>query len=499
MGGVVPGGFSLAKRNVYENGLVLVAAGAVQRRRAGRARPGALIFDNVRFGEILAPDMLTVVAELELGERLLLESVERYGARRRARRDDYVCDASAERMAEALARAPRRRLGRRGHRPTATRVADDEEYRVRVAITKRGGRAEVDFSGTSRQARTAINATALDAKTSVGVAFKYDPRPARAGSPRARSRPIDIVLPEGTVISALPPDGAVFAYWEQNQVILSALLRALAQARRRRRRSPATTAAPTSTTPTACSPTARRGSRRRRSAARSAPTAPTATATPTARCSPTRPTGSASRSRRSSPTRPVVVLRHELVPDSAGPGRHRGGAAMLRDSLWLHAAAAPPDVAALQARRRASASHGGRRRRDRRDLDLGRGRARTRALGTRARVLREATPIGRRARPADARPRPRRRLPLPVPPAVLGDRARARCCATSTAPAAAGATRSSATREAVKRDVRDGYVTIAGAARDYGVVITGDPDDDPEGLDARPRRDRARCGPITTK
>jgi N-methylhydantoinase B len=36
--------------------------------------------------------------------------------------------------------------------------------------------------------------------------------------------------------------------------------------------------------------------------------------------------------------------------------------------------------------------------------------------------------------------------------------------------------------ELVKRDVRDGYVTIAGAARDYGVVLSGDPENDPEGL-----------------
>ena len=36
--------------------------------------------------------------------------------------------------------------------------------------------------------------------------------------------------------------------------------------------------------------------------------------------------------------------------------------------------------------------------------------------------------------------------------------------------------------ERVKRDVRDGYVTIEGAARDYGVVVTGDPEDDPEDL-----------------
>ena len=31
-------------------------------------------------------------------------------------------------------------------------------------------------------------------------------------------------------------------------------------------------------------------------------------------------------------------------------------------------------------------------------------------------------------------------------------------------------------------DVRDGYVSVAGAARDYAVVIVGDPDTDPEGL-----------------
>ncbi len=40
----------------------------------------------------------------------------------------------------------------------------------------------------------------------------------------------------------------------------------------------------------------------------------------------------------------------------------------------------------------------------------------------------------------------------------------------------------SATPRLVKRDVRDGYVTIEGAARDYGVVVVGDPETDPEGL-----------------
>jgi N-methylhydantoinase B len=44
--------------------------------------------------------------------------------------------------------------------------------------------------------------------------------------------------------------------------------------------------------------------------------------------------------------------------------------------------------------------------------------------------------------------------------------------------------------EAVKRDVRDGYVSTEASARDYGVVISGDPDRDPERL--RVDRDATR-------
>ena len=187
----------------------------------------SLIFDNVRFGEILAPDMLSIVAELDLGERLLGETIERYGVPAVHGAMTYACDAAAERMSTALAAIPDGTwVGE--DLIDCDAAGDDEEYRVRVTVTKRGGRAEVDFSGTSRQARTCINATPLDAKTTVGIAFKYlfDPEGwFTSGAMRA----VDLVIPEGTVVSALPPDGAVFAYWEQSQVMLSAVLRALAQ------------------------------------------------------------------------------------------------------------------------------------------------------------------------------------------------------------------------------------------------------------------------------
>ena len=52
--------------------------------------------------------------------------------------------------------------------------------------------------------------------------------------------------------------------------------------------------------------------------------------------------------------------------------------------------------------------------------------------------------------------------------------------------------------ERVMVDVRDGDVTIEGAARDYGVVVKGDPENDPEGLEVDAEGDERRrtdCGP----
>ena len=51
--------------------------------------------------------------------------------------------------------------------------------------------------------------------------------------------------------------------------------------------------------------------------------------------------------------------------------------------------------------------------------------------------------------------------------------------------------------DAVLRDVRDGYVTVAGARRDYGVAVTGDPETGPAALAVdRTGTDELRGSPI---
>ena len=151
------------------------------------------------------------------------------------------------------------------------------------------------------------------------------------------------------VASAYPPDGPIFLYWESSltaaQRDLPRARRAAGRARGRRR----LRLAERSTTPTACSTTARRGSPSRSAAAS---------------------TGRGARPRDGDADSyqvfylannldpateaieadmPVVVLRKEYAPDTAGAGYNRGGAAVLKDTLFLRDAAALLDAAAHQA------------------------------------------------------------------------------------------------------------------------------------------------------
>jgi N-methylhydantoinase B len=472
MGGVVPGGFTLTKKNVYEDGLVLSPRLLFAHGEPVR-ETWSLIFDNVRFGPILFPDMQSVCAELELGERLLAETIERYGLDAVHGAMAYVCDASGERLAAALEAIPDGEWA--GEDAADCDAVDDtEEYLVRVTVKKRGGRAEVDFSGTSRQARTCINCTALDAKTTVGIAFKYlfDPRgPFTSGTTRA----LDIVIPEGTVVSALPPDGAVFAYWEQNQVMISALLRALAQA---------------------LGPLALAGDRGGADIHNANGVDPDGTPwIAAAQCGGEigpfganrhgdadsqmlsyQATGIAPAAEAGAP---VVILRHEIVPDTGGPGRNRGGAAVVRDSLWLQPA--EHHIMSLRYKRPTGFGVDGGGDGPTGGIWLWPPADELRIPSTEPDAYRDAVPVAGVLDPSTNAPARGGEYLYPYRVPSWHSEAMSVLRYLTNGGGGWGDPFERET-ERVLRDVRDGYVTVAGAARDYGVVVLGDPDEDPEGL-----------------
>jgi N-methylhydantoinase B len=227
VGGTVPAGFSAGKHNTYENGLVIPPTLFWHEDKPVKSA-FAMLFDNARFGDIMLPDLMSIFADLKLGERLALESIERYGLDAYLGAIQYCTDVTAESMYDAIAEMPDGEY-------FGTDMIDcdavdaEEEYGIKVKIKIAGPRIEVDLSGTSRQARSCINCGWLDVKTAVATALKFVLEPHEPFTSGAY-RHVDIVLPDASVASALPPDGAIMLYWEPASAVFIAILRALAEA-----------------------------------------------------------------------------------------------------------------------------------------------------------------------------------------------------------------------------------------------------------------------------
>lgn len=476
MGGTVPGGFSATKQNVFENGLVLSPRLLVKNGEPVR-ESWSVIFDNVRMVDVLLPDMQTVCSSLELGETVVRESIERYGLAAFHGAMRYACDAAAERLDEGLARLPDGTW-------SATEgidcdgVDDTERYDVRVTVNKRGHRLEVDLSGTSRQARTSVNATVWEVKTAVGIALKYffDTRgPFSSGL----FRNIDIVIPEGSVVSAMPPDGAVFLYFEQSQVIFSAVLQALqhvmgddAIAGDRGGTSLHTAfgrhddGSPWVSAMQCGGEIGPYGANRFGDA--------------DSQCMSYLANGVAPTVESIEKSTPVVMVRHEPVPDTGGAGVNRGGNAMLKDTLWLGAAA----HSVIELRHKRPAGFGVARGHDGPNGGVwmfppGKD-GQARVPRTSPESYADGVPWAGVLDPETLLPSRTGNYHYPFDKDTTSEARSVLRYVTS----AGGGWGEPLERdpERVRLDVRDGYVTPDYARATYGVVVVGDPEEDPEGV-----------------
>lgn len=482
MGGTVPAGFSGGKRNIFENGLVL--GGQLLYKDDKPYKPTwNLIFDNTRFGDLLIPDIKTIYQNLLLGERLILETIDRYGLDAYYGAMRYTCDISEESMREGIARLPDGVY--EGEDLIDCDGADDtEEYRIKVKITIKGDKAEVDLNGTSRQARTCINCGWLDTKVAVAIAFKLliDPTTPITS---ASIRPIDIVLPPGTILSAMPPDGAIFLYWEPENALAIAILRTLRDVIGE------------------CAIAGEVGSLNLHNANGVWPETGI-TWVNMAQCGGEHGPWGATKAgdgdsynvgmlgNNLDPATeaiesdfPVLVLRKEYVTDTAGAGKNRGGAAVVKDSLWLHNTEhysmplhfkIPSGFGVFNGK---DGMTGGTWVWEPDKFDVAREK---RLIGLEETVYKDAIPVGGVLDPDTG---------VPKRDGVYFYTFRVPVWQTKPNTVfryitnAGGGWGDPLEREPekVKKDVRDEYVSIEIARKNYGVIIKGDPLYDPEGLE----------------
>ena len=474
MGGIALGGFEVTKKNTWEDGLRIPPMLVVSKGKPVTSVL-KLLYDNTRLGFLCVPDIMTEIKALELGASLLEETIDRYGVAAYTGAVRYACDVSAEAMAEGLRSLPDG-VYEGEDWLDGDGLPDSPEYSVKVRITKVGDRAEVDLRGSSGPTRTAINGAWPDVKTGLAFALKtlLDPTtPVSSGT----LRNVDVIVPPSAMFNVGPPVPCQM-YFLVVYTMVHATYRALNPVLGER-------AVATGFITASASGHGRRPDGLEGSLVDSAGPAVIGAWGATRH-------GDADAAQQSPLGNlidggveihelrgPVIWAASDYVPDSGGAGTYRGGSAILHDMLWRVPAA--HDMQLLHHARRPTAGGG---------VNGGHAGPTTVAwlfdgeiseLGTtlpelpsvtHGELYRQATPLGGVVDPDTHEPDPDGEL------VVLQGKLPRRVGALVRVLAAGGGGWGDPWErdpELVKRDVRDEYVTIEGAARDYGVVIVGDP------------------------
>ncbi len=227
VGGKYPGSMGLC-RTIDEEGVRIPPTKLV---RAGGTDPRVLrmVLDNVRTPEEREGDLAAQAGACRVGEVRLQELVSRHGRERSRRLCDELLNYSERLMRAELAHMPAGVF-------SAEDFLDDDGFgsapiKVQVSITfdTSSGTARVDFSGSSPQVASSMNAVYAITYSAAYYVFRCllsEDAPANAGL----MRPISVYAPEGTIVNARPPAAVAAGNVETSQRIVDVLMRALAQA-----------------------------------------------------------------------------------------------------------------------------------------------------------------------------------------------------------------------------------------------------------------------------
>ncbi|MBI4613773.1 MAG: hydantoinase B/oxoprolinase family protein [Planctomycetes bacterium] len=226
VGGAAAGSMSLA-REIYQEGLVIPP---VRIARAGTVERDlmALLLANVRTPREREGDLRAQLAALETGRRRLERIWARYGRGATMDAARALQDYAERMVVRALREIPDGLY-------EFEDFLDDDGFgygpiRLAVSIRIAGGRAVVDFDGTDGEVEGPMNATRGITTSAVLYVFRClaDPStPTNAGI----LRPIEVRIPEGSVLAARPPAAVAAGNVETSQRVVDVLFGALAKAR----------------------------------------------------------------------------------------------------------------------------------------------------------------------------------------------------------------------------------------------------------------------------
>lgn len=228
VGGKAPGSFASDATDVYQEGLRLPPVKLLEGGRYNE-QLWRVVLANHRTPRNTWGDFHAMIGALNVGERRLLALVDRYGLPTVSDGANALIEYSERRLRVEITALPD------GRYEAEMLVEDDgvstEPFGVRVAVVIRGDEVIADFTGSSPQVRGPMNCTYVVAASAVynAVFCVTDPQmliPRNSGC----YRPLRLVAPAGSVVNVMHPGPSVGGNTDLQPKLIDLLLAALAQA-----------------------------------------------------------------------------------------------------------------------------------------------------------------------------------------------------------------------------------------------------------------------------
>ncbi|KXF76801.1 5-oxoprolinase [Paramesorhizobium deserti] len=222
VGGTAPGSMTPLATTVDEEGVLIDNFRLVERGRFREKELIALLTDHpypVRNVHQNVADLKAQIAANEKGVAELKKMVAQFGL--------DVVEAYMGHVQDNAAESVRRVLDRLPESASCDYVTDTgQTIRVRIGVDRKARRATVDFTGTSPVEKNNFNAPEPVTRAAVLYAFRVMVEgsiPMNAGC----LRPIDIIIPDGSMLKPAYPAAVVAGNVETSQHVTNAIFQAL--------------------------------------------------------------------------------------------------------------------------------------------------------------------------------------------------------------------------------------------------------------------------------
>ena len=206
IGGAVAGGYNPNAVEVWQEALRIPPVKVYDR---GKLRKDVwdLIFANIRF-DIVQHDMKAEIGACRVGERRTLSLLEKYGRKSFETHKEALFDATRRMMESEIASIPDGTYTGEG-RVYYDGRHEGSTFTIRVKIKVDGKRIKFDYSQTDAQTNGFVNGTFTSSASATILTLLQMVNPDIPHN-EGMVAPIEIVIPEGTILNASYPKATTF-------------------------------------------------------------------------------------------------------------------------------------------------------------------------------------------------------------------------------------------------------------------------------------------------